>query len=492
MNLAERSIRSGAWSAGANLVKVVVLFGRSILLARLLPVDTFGTYTLAFSIIALTGIIPSFGLGGALLHRAPETADESTSAATHFTLTLMLTAVWALALIAGSLLFAEGELQSTLIVLTIIYAGLHLTDTPRFVLTRRVEHRRLAVIDVTETIIASAVAIFLALRGATIGALVATDAIALLVYVVVLYLWRPVWRPQLLWARDKIDYFLKFGARNFTGIALGAAIDRVDDIWTGVALGSTPLGFYSRAYAFATYPRRVLAYPVNNVASGTMAELKKDRQALSRTFFRTNALLVRTGFFAAGLLFLVAPEFVAVLLGDKWLPMVTPFRLLLIYSLLDPVRAAMSGLFVAAGHPEQLGLSRGIQLVLLIVLLPLLGRPLGIGGVAIAVDTMLVIGIIILMMQAKAHADFSATRLFAVPIVALLVGGGLAVAAQRIACSPPDTTLLCSNYWYTGLLKSMTFVAGFAAVNLTLERQEMSEVWRSVRRVFRNEGQAIL
>ncbi len=90
---------------------MLVLFGRSILLARLLPVDTFGTYTMALSIVVLTGIIPSFGLGGAMLHRAPESADESASAATHFTLTLILTLAWAAVMIAASLVLAQGALQ---------------------------------------------------------------------------------------------------------------------------------------------------------------------------------------------------------------------------------------------------------------------------------------------------------------------------------------------------------------------------------------------
>ncbi|MEZ4519012.1 MAG: oligosaccharide flippase family protein [Chloroflexota bacterium] len=224
---------------------------------------------------------------GLVAPRTGNLADEDVSAATHFTLTLILTALWAAVLIAATLLLTEGVLQSSLIALTLVYAGLHLTDTPRFILTRRVDHRRLALIDIAETLLASAVAIALALRGATIGALVATDVIALLVAIVGLYILQPIWQPRLLWARDTMRYYLQFGSRNFAGIALGAAIDRVDDIWTGAVLGPTALGFYSRAYTFATYPRRILAYPVHSVSSGTMAELKDDRLALSKTFFRT-------------------------------------------------------------------------------------------------------------------------------------------------------------------------------------------------------------
>jgi O-antigen/teichoic acid export membrane protein len=488
MNLAQRTLRSGAWSVAANGIKVVILFGRSIILARLLPVDAFGTYVLAYSIVTLTGIVPLFGLGGALLHRAPESADEPTAAATHFTLTLGFTAVWAAVLVSGALWLSETPLQPALIALTLIYAGLYLTETPRTLLTRRVDHRRLAQIDIVETVLASAVAVYLAWRGATVAALVATDAVALLVATVGLYLWRPIWRPRLLWARDTAGYFLRFGSRNMVGIALGAAIDRVDDIWTGAVLGPTSLGFYSRAYTFATYPRRVLAYPVNNVTSGTLAELKDDRPALSRAFVRTNALLVRTGFLAAGLLFLIAPEFVTILLGDKWAPMITPFRLLLVYALLDPVRATMSGLFVAAGHPEQLVRSRTAQLLVLLAGLALLGPRWDINGVAVAVNLMLVVGLVIQTIQARAYVDFSAARLFAVPALALLAGLALAWLPARVLCGPASVAELCTNPWASGLLKSVAFLLPFAAVMLVFERQQLWAAWQSARSLLRAEG----
>lgn len=490
MNLAERSLRSGAWSVAANGFKVVVLFGRAVILARLLPVETFGVYTLALSIVTLTGIFATFGLGGALVHRSAETEDENLAAATHFSLTLLLTAVWATVLIAGSLMLADGELQATLVALTLIYAGIFLTDTPRYILTRRVEHRRLALIDMAETMLATAAALALAWRGATVSALVATDAIALLVAVGGLYVLRPVWQPRLTLARESLHYFLRFGSRNVAAIALGAAIDRVDDIWTGAVLGPNALGFYSRAYTFATYPRRVLAYPINNVASGAMAELRDDRAALSLAFFRANALLVRLGFFTAGLLFLIAPEFVTVLLGDKWLPMVTPFRLLLIYALFDPVRATMSGLFAAAGHPEQLVWSRVAQLATLLAGLWLLGRLYGINGVAIAVDAMLIVGLVIQTVQAKAHVDFSVAQLFGVPAIALAAGMTLALLLAWQLCPPPTASAYCANPWISALLKSLAFAGPFIAVSMVLEGNEVAQLWRSARTLLARDQEA--
>lgn len=480
MSLAERSITSVTWNVSANVGKIAILLARSILLARLLPVETFGIYTLATSIVTFSGLLPVFGMGSAFLHRAPETADEDEAAAVHLTLRLALTAVWAAALIGLSLLFARGELRQALVVLTIVFAGLYLTDTPKVILARRVLHRRLAVLDLLNAIVTTIVALILAWRGYELTALLATDAATLAVTVLALYVWRPVWRPRLLWLGDTVRYYLRFGSRTMTESALTEALDNLDDIWTGAYLGNNALGLYSRAYAFATYPRRLLAMPVNMVAGGAYAELKTDRRRLSKAFFRTNALLVRAGFLLGGLLALVAPEFVRLALGDKWLPMVPALRLMVVFTLLDPIRTTVSSLYVAAGRPEQLIRVRLVQVIALIVGLFLLGGIWGITGVAVVVDVVVLLGLIPLLYRARDYVDFSARRLFAVPGLALAAGAAAALAASGALCS----VATCPNDWLTGLTKSVVFAAVFGGALLTLERREVLGLIAYLRRVY--------
>ena len=126
MNLAQRAVAAVSWNLGTNLLKVFILLARAILLARLLPVATFGVYALATAIVTLSGILPQWGMGSAFLHRTTETADESHAAAVHFTLRLLLTAVWLAALLALTAWLAEGALRLALLVLAVAFAGLYL------------------------------------------------------------------------------------------------------------------------------------------------------------------------------------------------------------------------------------------------------------------------------------------------------------------------------------------------------------------------------
>ncbi|MCB0243409.1 MAG: oligosaccharide flippase family protein [Anaerolineae bacterium] len=477
-DLARRSTVAVAWNMASGMSGLVVLFARSIILARLLPVETFGVYAGASALVVLTSVFATFGMGGAFLHRAAETEDENRAASIHFTLKLMFTAAWAVVLIAFALLRTTGDQQTALIVITLATAGLEITQTPRLILVRRVVHRRLALLQFADALLSTALAVGLALMGVTLWALLATDLSLMFVSIVGLFIWRPVWRPWFSWNREVVRYYLSFGSRNFGAGALLLALDRVDDLWTLRYLGDTALGYYSRAYTFATYPRRILAGPVNQVAGGTYAELKGERKRLSQAFFRTNALLVRSGFFLAGLLALIAPELIAILLGDKWLPMLQAFRLMLVYTLLDPIKMTVADLFVAVGRPELVFRVRLLQLGVMVVGLFALGTRFNIAGVALAVDTMVVVGITVLLWQAREYVDFSARRLFAVPMLALVLGLAAGAGVVALLTTPAP--------WLSATLKTVLFVLAYGGVLALLERQTLTAmVLPAVRQLLR-------
>jgi O-antigen/teichoic acid export membrane protein len=466
MNLARRSVTSVAWNSIASVTKVVVQLARYVILCRWLPVETFGVYAGANAIIGLTVLVATFGMGGAFLHRAPETEDEQQAAAVHLTLKLIFTLAWAGLMATGTLLFATGDTRTALLLLTVTTMGIQLAQTPQLILIRRVIHRRLALLQLVNVLLTTVVAVGLAWQGAMLWALLATDVVTLVLTVVMLYVWRPVWRPRLAWAPDIVRYFLRFGGQNFLGVTLLHALDKVDDLWTRFYLGTTAMGYYSRAYQLATYPRSVLAVPVNAVAGGTYAELKGQRRRLSQAFFRVNALLVRSGFFLAGLIALIIPEFIYLFLGAKWLPMLTAFRLMLVFTLFDPIKSTVAGLLVAVGQPSQVVKARSVQLLVLIGGLLLLGPRMGIAGVALAVDGMLVVGIVILFWQVRAYVDFSSKRLFLVP-------GGALIAGLTFSLLVAEIPWISSSDWRSLLAKGFVYALVYAVVLIGFEGKSL-------------------
>lgn len=480
MSLTQRSVRSSAYNVISQALQLVVLFVRSVVLARLLSPALFGVYAFAHAIVDATEPLPTFGLGSAFVHRAPE-SEHRDAPAVYLTLIALFTLAWGVSLAIMGALFLEGPRRVALWTLVAVTFLAHLAFPAQAILERRVLLQRLAWLNLLRVALSTLAAIALARQGAGLWSLLAIDIVGVAVLILGLYAVRPVWRPRLAWPRPVVRYFLRFGAPALLANLLEHAVNQIDDLWTGRFLDDLALGFYSRAYAFANYPGRVLAGPINAVVIGTYAEVKDDRRRLSQAFFRANAFMIRTGFLFAGVLWLIAPEFVRLLLGAKWLPMLEAFRLMVAYVMLDPLKHTTGHLYIAVGEPQFLARTRAVQLAVLLAGLFLLGPRYGIAGVALAATTMLLVGIGLLFWRAGRWVDFSLPRLFAVPLAATLAGAGAAWALT-------SWVELGSSPWLSAAAKALPFILVYAVILLLAEREEVAEMVGLVRQALRKRG----
>ena len=476
MSIVQRSIRSSMYTLGASGFTTIIQLFRSILLARLIAPEVFGIYSFAAAFVLVTSSIPNFGMSSALLHRAPESEGEE-PLRVHFTILLIFNIFWASAItVISALILPQENLWVLWIFLATQFVD-NLVITSRTLLMRRVELKRIAIIDTLSIVLSTASALLFAWKGLGIQGLISTDIIAAIVAVFGFLIIRPPWKVHLGWSPIIARYLLNFGYRTFLGNLVNQVLDYTDNLWTGQFLGKSSLGYYSRAYTFSSYPRKVLANPINSVASGTYAELKDNPKQLSQAFFRANALLVRTGFFMAGLLALIAPEFIHLVIGAQWLPMLAAFRLMLLFTLLDPLRFTLASLFIAIGKPEKLFWILLIQLGVLFLGLFIFGNLWGISGVAIAVNFMILIGIMIMFWQARSYVQFSILRLFGSPLLALI--SGLLIAYLVIFIVGDN-----NSYWVTGLSKTLAFGVTYTVLILLFEYKEIPTLINYARLVF--------
>lgn len=472
-SLSQRSLVSAAFRIGANLTATLLALGRAVALARLLPVEAFGVYALAGSLVAWTACLGTLGMTAALLHRAPHSRDEERAAAVHFTLVTMFSALWAAVMTAAALAAASGTLRLALLVLIWNTVAANLAETPRALLIRGVEHGRLAAVQVLATAVSVAVAVPIAASGGGLAALLAVDLVNSAVALAVLYLWRPVWTPRLAWPAEQVRHFVRFGARSAVAELIAVSVVKLDKVWTGVMLGNTSLGFYSRAFVFSNYVQRTLFAPLNLVMGGGYAELAAERSRLSQAWLVANAALLRASCAIAGVLGLAAPELIAVLLGERWLPMQAAFRVLLACTVLEPLRAALAALFVAVGRPGVVVRAGVLQLAVLALGVTALTQPLGIAGVALALTGAVAVGVGALLVQARAHVEVRFARLAGAPVPALALALAAGHAAGTLAAWEAAIPI--------AVVKGVVFAVVFAGVLFALERRWLAELLASAR-----------
>jgi len=471
-NLAQRSVTSVKWNAISNVFQILFGFLQTVILARLLPIETFGVFSGAAALTTLLGGFSSFGLGSAFTYRCKETEDIEQAAAVHFTIQALINLIWVVLMILGGFLFIRSRADGyflTFMVLTLSKFAVNFANTPRNILSRQVQYKRIALINIVTVFTTLVISTILALLKQPLWALMTTHIVGFLVDYVLLYLWKPVWKPRFLWIGSTIKYYLNFGSKQVLSRFLSDALDHTDDIWTKSYLGSMAMGFYSKAYAFALYPTKIIADPIGTVSISTYAEIAGVREKLSEAFHRTNAFLIRSGFLLVGLLIVVAPEFIRIVIGDRWMPMIMTFRLMLPFTLFDPMKKSMANLFIAVGKPEITVNIRLIQLTVMIAGLFTLGSIYGIEGVAIAVDLMMLVGIALILLRAREYVDLSLKNLFLFPTIGMLLGMVIVLYFE-------SSLNLFFGDVISALIKAFSFSAAYFAIVLLFDRKEIQSV----------------
>jgi O-antigen/teichoic acid export membrane protein len=292
-------------------------------------------------------------------------------------------------------------------------------STPKSYLRKEMRFKEIALLDILASLSMTVIGPLMAWRGLGVWALVGEQVSGVIAITLVIWAFMRPWKPQWRLDRSLIRWYLNYGKFIVTTQTLKKVIDEFDDFWVGTALGANALGFYSRAYTFASYPRRVVSQPVTQVLFSAFAKVQDDRLRLSKAYYRASSLIVRAGFLLGGVFVLGAREFVLIFLTDQWLPMVLAFQLMVVFILLDPLRAVSSDLVNAVGHPEFYTRAQVAQCLLSIPLVLLGAGRWGIEGVAIAVDIVLVLGLFVILYQIRSIVRISFVRMLGCPLLAL-------------------------------------------------------------------------
>jgi O-antigen/teichoic acid export membrane protein len=465
-SVAARTVRGSAYSMGASLVTIGLGFVRSVLLARLLAQEDFGVVALALFFLSLSNQLGGFGLTSALIHRSDD-LDEAIP--THFVLSIAFGVLtFALVLLAAPVLLHFYSDQPQMVWALIGFSAVDLfraiNSTPQAVLFKDLDFGYIASIDVASAIVMTIVAPLAAWAGLGFWSLVVERAVGIITRSTMLWIVRRPWTPRWRFNAPMVRWFLRFGSYVFASRGITLLLDRFDDFWIGTTLGPTQLGYYSRAYEFARYPRRVVANPVMDVFFPTFAKLQGDRLKLSQAFYRVISLIIRVGFLFGGGFMLVAPEFIRIFLGERWMPMVFTFRLMLVYTLLDPILNAAGQLTTAVGAPKARTRAKLVQLVFFVPAVIMGARQWSIDGVAVAADLMLLVGMISLFPQLRKWVDFSVRRMLGFPLLGLALG----LAAGFLV----EQRLAPASDWASMLIKALAFALPYSAVLLLLERRE--------------------
>jgi O-antigen/teichoic acid export membrane protein len=431
-SLAARTVKGSVYSITASGVTLVLGLGRSIVMARLLAPEDFGVVAFALVFLSFTAPLRDFGLDLALIHRKTDGEGALDDAlAVHFSLRLILIGLFVLLLLAAIPLLHFLYPQKTLlvpilVVLTVGEVARALGATPTTYLRKEMRFKELGALQVLTSLTMTVIGPLMAWCGWGVWAIVGEQISGVIASTLVVWVFFRIWKLRWKLKPELVRWYWEYGKFVFVSRFLIPVVDQFDEFWIGTTLGPTPLGYYSKAYEFAQYPHRIISAPIVGVALPAFAQAQDNRLTLSKSYFRLSSFVIRLGFLVTGLLVLTAHEFVILLLGAKWAPMVLTFQIMAVYMLLQPFFSLSANLMVATGHPQVNMQTLIIQSAFVIPAVILASRWFQIDGVAFVTNLVLVIGLANMLRRTKDIVDFSLKEIILVPSIAFLVGCGLA------------------------------------------------------------------
>lgn len=363
----ERTVKSAGITLAAQGIKLILQLGYVAILARLLQPSDFGLIAM---VTVFTGLALQFMEGG--LSMATIQRDQITHAQVSnlFWVNGALgTALCLLGILISPLVaIIYDEPRLTLVMaamsLTFLIGGLSVQHDA--LLRRQMRFRAISVIDIVSMAAGIATGIAAALGGLEYWALVINPITTFATKTVMRWL-SARWVPSMMSRGSGVRPLLGFGA-NLTGANfIGYMATNLTPFAIGYIGGAQSLGLFNRANMLTSIPSSQMLPPVMNVLQPTLARVASDPKRLRSTITSIMGKLVLGTMFVTLTMAVLADWIVQLFLGSGWDGAVPIFRMLAVFSLVEPIAGFLAVSLVAIGNAKALLRWKAITLSILIV-----------------------------------------------------------------------------------------------------------------------------
>ncbi|MEM8717027.1 MAG: lipopolysaccharide biosynthesis protein [Cyanobacteria bacterium P01_G01_bin.4] len=355
------------WSGLEAVAHQLTQFFVTVVLARLLTPADFGLIALVAIVIATTTAISTAGLIGSLIQKE-EVSDTEVSTVFYIVLIFAVVAFAAVFASADWLAaFFGQEALNEIVPLLASTILINAIGAPHYaMLARDLRFKRIASADLVALTVASATAIFLALKDLGYWVLVAQQVCFAATRT--LSLWTiGTWKPTLAFDLVVVKPHLAYGSRTLIGGLLGQVSSHLYSTAIGKLFGATEAGLYSRALQLQRGPSRTIGRGISRVNLSVFARLQGDKVSIRRSMLDTINLLVFLTLPLMALLALLAEPIIVLLFTEKWIACVPYVQLLAVVGMLYPLHLVNVNALLGTGQAKLFQLVEAAKLLLAIL-----------------------------------------------------------------------------------------------------------------------------
>lgn len=333
---------------GAQLVTFIV----SIVLARILAPEDYGTIALVTVFTTILQVFVDSGLGTALIQKK-DADDLDFSSVFYFNFAVCLILYLGMFIAAPFIAKFYNDVSLTPVVrvisLTIVMSGIK--GIQQAYVSRHMMFKRFFFSTIGGTIFSAFFGIALAYAGFGVWALVAQQLSNTVIDTLILWL-TVKWRPKLMFSWTRLKGLLKFGWKLLVSALLDTGYSNLRNLIIGKMYSSSDLAFYNQADKFPKVIVTNINTSIDSVLLPTMSSAQDDRERvknMTRRAIKTSTyvmapLMMEMAFCAEPIVHLV--------LTDKWLPCVPYLRIFCITYMFWPIHTANLNAINAMGRSD--------------------------------------------------------------------------------------------------------------------------------------------
>lgn len=380
-SLKKKSLTAICWSGADIAVKQGLQLVISVILARILGPDEYGTIALLYIFIELAGVFGDSGLSSALVQRQDLTIDdESTVFWFHIVcglclcVALMVLAPWV------AVFYDKPVITPLMYVLALAFFITSLGSIHHVLLTKNLDFKRPMKVTVTASFFSGCVAVFLAFNDFGVWALAAQTLTSSIISSVCFW-FLSKWRPKFVFRYSSVKRLLGFGFYLMLSDILMVSYNRFYTLYIGKVFSVGDLGIYSRADNVKQMPLDMISRIYARVAFPVFSQAAADKEKLYRGMrYALRTIMLVTLPLMVGLI-VSAKELIVVLFGDAWVSSAPILEILALAGIFWPLHILNTNIQKALGYSQFIFNSEMVKKLLGIGLI-ILAMPYGIVGIA--------------------------------------------------------------------------------------------------------------
>ena len=333
---------------GAQAVSFLV----SIILARLLAPEAYGTIALAMVFINILQVFVDSGMGTALIQKK-DADDLDFSSVFYFNIAACLVLYAGLFLAAPSIAQFYGDPALTALVralsLTVVVSGVR--NIQQSYVSRHLLFKRFFFSTIGSTLASAVVGIAMAYAGFGVWALVGQSLSNVVTGTIILWATVP-WRPRRMFSWQRLKGLLSFGWKLLVSSLLDTGYNNLRSLIIGKLYSSADLAYYNQGDKLPNLVITNINTSIDSVLLPTMANEQDDHarvRSMTRRAIKTSTYVMAP--LMMGLAACAEP-LIRLILTEKWLPCVPFLRIFCITYMFYPIHTANLNAIKALGRSD--------------------------------------------------------------------------------------------------------------------------------------------